>query len=705
MSILEPQNLNELKFTRNFGVMAHIDAGKTTTTERILFYSGKNHKLGEVHDGAATMDWMEQEQERGITITAAATTLLWKDHRLNIIDTPGHVDFTIEVERSLRVLDGAIAVFDGVNGVEPQSETVWRQANKHKVPRICFINKMDRVGADFAMSVESIKEKLFANPLPIHLPIGFEENFTGVVDLIENKAYIWEGVSNGENFQITEIPERMREEAEKARYELIEKIVEFDDALIESYLNGEIPTVAQLHAALRKGTLEMKVFPVLCGSAFKNKGVQPLIDATVAYLPSPLDKAAAVGLDALKEEKEIICKTDFDEPAAALAFKIASDPFSGSLAYIRVYSGIVKVGDSLYNPRTEKKERIQKLVKMHANSRSEINELRAGDIGAVVGLKFTGTGDTLCDPKRNVVLESINFPEPVISVAVEAKSSADQDKMMAGLEKLVKEDPSARLRSDLETGQTLLSGMGELHLDILVDRLMREHKVQANVGKPQVSYRETISANAKAEYTFDKMIVGEQQNVKAVVSLVPGEKGSGLKVESKLASGGKGSLPQDIQKAALAGLKEASEVGPVAGYSLIDMKAELLDISYPTEMPATEAGAKAAVSLAFREAVKKANAVLLEPIMKLEVTCPDAFVGNVVGDLNSRRGKVLSMNVRPAGGGQVIHAEVPLAKLFGYATDVRSISQGRASFSIVFLEYSLVPPKVREEILTHLGRL
>ncbi len=704
MSVLEPQNINELKFTRNFGVMAHIDAGKTTTTERILFYSGKNHKLGEVHDGAATMDWMEQEQERGITITAAATTLMWKDHRLNIIDTPGHVDFTIEVERSLRVLDGAIAVFDGVNGVEPQSETVWRQANKYKVPRICFINKMDRVGADFWMSFNTIKEKLNATPLAIQLPIGFEDTFSGVVDLIENKAYIWDGSSNGESFDITDVPSEMRDEVEKTRIETIERIVEFDDALMESYLNGEMPTAKQLRAALRKGTLELKVFPVLCGSAFKNKGVQPLIDATVDYLPSPLDIAPAIGHDIMKQEKEIFCKTDFDEPAAALAFKIASDPFSGSLAYIRVYSGVVKVGDSLYNPRTEKKERIQKLVKMHANSRSEVGDLKAGDIGAVVGLKFTGTGDTLCDTKRNVVLESITFPEPVISVAVEAKSSADQEKMMAGLEKLVKEDPSARLRSDLETGQTLLSGMGELHLDILVDRLLREHKVQANVGKPQVSYRESITVSAKADYTFDKMIVGEQQNVKAVVSLVPGEKGSGLKVESKLVSGKPGAAPQDIQRAALAGLKEASEVGPIAGYSLIDLKAELLDLSYPAEAPASEAGAKAAVSLAFREAVKKAQAVLLEPIMKLEVTCPDDFVGNVIGDLNSRRGKVLSMNVR-AGGGQVIHAEVPLAKLFGYATDVRSISQGRAGFSIVFLEYSQVPPKVREEILTHLGRI
>jgi elongation factor G len=702
MSVLDPQNLSELKMTRNFGVMAHIDAGKTTTTERILYYSGKSHKLGEVHDGDATMDWMEQEQERGITITAAATTLLWKDHRLNIIDTPGHVDFTIEVERSLRVLDGAIAVFDGVNGVEPQSETVWRQGNKHKVPRICFINKMDRVGADFVMSLDSIKEKLQANAVAIQVPIGIEDTFRGVVDLIENKAYIWDNSGNGEKFQVTDVPSDMKADVERVRMETVEKIVEFDDELLEKYLNGEVPTPEQLRDALRKGTLALKVFPVLCGAAFRNKGVQPLIDATVYYLPSPLDVPPVVGVDPAKEDKEIQTKLDFEEPATALAFKIASDPFAGTLAYIRVYSGTVKVGDALLNPRTDKKERIQKLVKMHANSRSEITTLRAGDIGAVVGLKFTGTGDTLCDAKRPIVLESITFPEPVIAVAVEAKSSADQEKMMAGLEKLVKEDPSARLRLDAETGQTLLSGMGELHLEILVDRLLREHKVQANVGKPQVSYRETISSVAKAEFTFDKMIAGENQNVKASVALTPGEKGSGLKVESKLLAG-KGAIPQDIQKAALAGLRETSEIGPIAGYSLIDMKCELLDLSYPADMPANEAGAKAAVALAFREAVKKAQAILLEPIMKLEVSAPDDFVGGVISDLNSRRGKVLSMNVKP-GGGQVINAEVPLAKLFGYATDVRSISQGRASFSMVFLEYSPVPPKVKEEILTHLGR-
>lgn len=704
MSALDPQNISELKLTRNFGIMAHIDAGKTTTTERILFYAGKVHKIGEVHHGDATMDWMEQEQERGITITAAATTLLWKDHRLNIIDTPGHVDFTIEVERSLRVLDGAIAVFDGVNGVEPQSETVWRQANKYKVPRICFINKMDRVGADFVMSVNSIKEKLQANVIPIQVPIGLEDSFVGLVDLLENKAYIWDNSGNGDKYQVTSVPEDMAADVTKVRMETIEKIVEFDDTLFEKYLSGEMPSAEALRQALRKGVLELKAFPVLCGAAFKNKGVQPLIDATVDFLPSPLDVPPMHGLDPSKEDREIICKTDFDEPAVALAFKIASDPFAGSLAYIRVYSGVVNVGDALLNPRLDKKERIQRLVKMHANSRSEMTQLKAGDMGAVVGLKLTGTGDTLCDAKRPVVLERIIFPEPVIAVAVEAKSSADQEKMMAGLEKLVKEDPSARLRFDQETGQTLLSGMGELHLEILVDRLLREHKVKANVGKPQVSYRETISSSAKADFTFDKMIAGENQNVTATVSLTPGDKGSGVKVESKLTKDKMTTIPQDIQKAALSGLREASEVGPIAGYSLIDIRCDLLNLSYPTEVPANEAGAKAAVSLAFRDAVRKAQATLLEPIMKLEVSSPDDFVGPVISDLNSRRGKVLSMNVK-AGGGQVINAEVPLANLFGYATDVRSISQGRASFSMEFLEYSSLPPRVRDEILTKLGRI
>jgi len=701
MSALDPQNVSELQWTRNFGIMAHIDAGKTTTTERILYYSGKSHKIGEVHDGDTVMDWMEQEQERGITITAAATTVQWKDHRLNIIDTPGHVDFTIEVERSLRVLDGAIAVFDGVNGVEPQSETVWKQADKYKVPRICFINKMDRVGADFVMSVNSIKEKLIAHPVPVQVPIGLEDSFVGVVDLIENKALIWDNSGKGENFKITDVPTDMKTDVEKVRIEMIEKIVEFDDALLEKYLNGEPPTPQELKSALRKGVLQLKVFPVFCGSAFKNKGVQPLIDATIDYLPSPLDRGYVVGHDPEKPEKEIICKTDFEEPAATLAFKIASDPFAGTLTFIRVYSGIVKVGDSLYNPRTEKKERIQKLVKMHANSRTEVPVLKAGDIGAVVGLKFTGTGDTLCDSKRTVALESIYFPEPVISVAIEAKSSADQDKMMSGLEKLTKEDPSCRLRLDPETGQTLLSGMGELHLDILVDRLFREHKIQANVGKPQVSYREAISTSASGEAVVDRLMAGEPQYAKVAIKIEPLARGSGIQFVNSLKM--QPPIAQTLLKAIESGFRESAEVGPIASYSMIDLKGTLGAVEIRDPQSTSEMAFKAAASLALREAVKKAHAQLLEPIMKLEVTSPDEFVGSVIGDLNARRGKVHSMNIKP-GGGQIINAEAPLASLFGYATDLRSLSQGRASFSMEFKSYEAVPPKIQDEILTKLGR-
>ncbi|MCE3010228.1 MAG: elongation factor G [Proteobacteria bacterium] len=701
MSALDPKTVSELKYTRNIGVMAHIDAGKTTTSERILYYTGKSHKLGEVHDGDATMDWMEQEQERGITITAAATTVSWKDHRINIIDTPGHVDFTIEVERSLRVLDGAIAVFDGVNGVEPQSETVWKQADKYKVPRICFINKMDRVGADFVMSVDSIKTKLLANPIPIQVPIGLEDSFVGVVDLIENCAYTWAGADRGEAFEKGEIPQNLKESVEAYRTEIVEKIVEFDEALMDKYLNGESVSVAELKAALRKGTLELKGFPVLCGAAFKNKGVQPLIDAVVDYLPSPLDVKSVSGMNPENTDKTVVCKTDFEEPVCGLAFKIATDPFAGSLTYVRVYSGILKVGDSVLNPRTEKRERVQKIVKMHANSRTEVNEIKAGDIGAVIGLKFTATGDTLCDQKRPVVLESITFPEPVISVAVEAKSSADQDKMMAGLEKLVKEDPSARLRNDPETGQTLLSGMGELHLEILVDRLLREHKIQANVGKPQVSYRETISSRGNATHTYERQIAGEDLYAFVEIEVEPQARGAGLAFVNSVQRSAP--IPFNILKAIEAGFKESAEVGPIASYGLIDFKATLKRVEFRDEKNASEIAYKAATSLALRDAVRAAKPVLLEPVFKLEVTCPDNFVGNVVGDLNSRRGKVHSMSVKP-GGGQVISADAPLATLFGYATDLRSLTQGRASFSMEFKEYSEIPPKVRDELLQRMGR-
>ena len=701
MSAHDPQSVDELKWTRNIGIMAHIDAGKTTTSERILYYSGKSHKIGEVHDGDATMDWMEQEQERGITITAAATTLVWGDYRINLIDTPGHVDFTIEVERSLRVLDGAICAFDGVNGVEPQSETVWKQADRYKVPRICFINKMDRVGADFTMSVNSIKEKLQAEPLPIQLPIGAEDAFQGVVDLIENRALIWEGSGKGENFKVAPVPVDMKDDVDMARTVAIEKIVEFDDALMEKYLNGEEIPAADLRKALRKGVLALKVFPVLCGAAFKNKGVQPLLDAVVDYLPSPLDTPDVIGKDPEKEDKEIKCKTDFDEPTVALAFKIANDPFAGSLTFIRVYSGTVKIGDQLYNPRTDKKERIQKLVRMHANSRVEIKDVKAGDIGAVIGLKFTGTGDTLCETKRPVVLESIQFPEPVISVAIEAKSSADQDKMMAGIDKLVKEDPSARIRTDIETGQILLSGMGELHLEILVDRLLREHKIQANVGKPQVSYRETTQGVGEAEHVYERLIAGEEQFAQVKVRVEGQARGAGISISNQIQR--TPPFPAALIKAMDAGLKESSEVGPLASYPMIDLKITILSAVMKDEKTASEMAFKAAASLAFREALKKTQVQLLEPIFRVEVTAPDAFVGGVVGDINARRGKIDNISVKSLGI-QAILAEVPLEGLFGYATDLRSLSQGRASFSMEFKEYSALAQKKREEILGKLGR-
>lgn len=700
MSAKDPNVPADLKYTRNIGIMAHIDAGKTTTTERILYYTGKSHKIGEVHDGDATMDWMVQEQERGITITSAATMAFWKDHRINIIDTPGHVDFTIEVERSLRVLDGAIAVFDGVNGVEPQSETVWKQADKYKVPRICFVNKMDRVGADFVMSYGTIKEKLNANPIPVQVPIGVEDTFRGVVDLLENRAYLWDQSGMGDSFEVTDVPADMKEDVDRFRVQVVEQIVEFEDELMEKYLNGEEVTVAELKRALRKGTLELKAFPVFCGAAFKNKGVQPLLDGVIDYLPSPLDIPAIVGLDPDRPEKEIVCKTDFDAHVAALAFKIASDPFAGTLTYIRVYSGVVKVGDQLLNPRLQKKERIQKLVKMHANSREEVTNLKAGDIGAVIGLKFSGTGDTLCETAHPVVLESITLPEPVISVAIEAKSSADQEKMLQGLAKLEKEDPSCKLRTDPETGQILLSGMGELHLEILVDRLLREHKITANIGNPQVSYRETITAKATAEHTYEREIAGEAAFAKVSLTIEPIHQSEGIQFVSKVAVSKE--FPANFLKAVENGFREAAEVGPLASYSMIGIRGTLNAIETRPDA-SNEMAFKAATSLAFREAVRNASVELMEPMFKLEVTAPDDFVGNVVGDLNSRRGKIVTMNMKQ-GGGQVISAEAPLATLFGYATDVRSLSQGRASFSMEFLEYAPVPARVKTEVLHKMGR-
>lgn len=689
----------DLKYTRNIGIMAHIDAGKTTTTERILYYTGKSHKIGEVHDGAATMDWMPQEQERGITITSAATTAFWKNCRFNIIDTPGHVDFTIEVERSLRVLDGAIAVFDAVNGVEPQSETVWRQANKYKVPRICFINKMDRVGADFEMSVGTIRDKLQAHPIKLQIPLGAEDQLQGVIDLLTKKAYIWKGATD-HDFSEVEIPADYKERADIESANTLEKICELDDTLTEKFLNGETPSIEELKAVLRKATIELRAFPVFCGAAFKNKGVQQILDAVIDYLPSPLDKGTTIGMNPVKQELTVECHTKFDEPAAAIAFKLANDPFAGSLTYIRVYSGVVKLGEQLFNPRTEKKERVQKIVKMHANAREEVAELKAGDIGAIIGLKYTSTGDTLCDTQRLVAFESMIFPEPVISVVVEAKSSADQEKMLEGLQRLEKEDPSCRLRTDAETGQILLSGMGELHLDILVDRLLREHKVQANVGRPQVAYRETVASRTSIDYTFERQLGTEEKFAQVTIEIDPISPNEGVKILSGVQPS------RDLQpnwiKACENGLKEAVEVGPIASYAMVGLKVNIKSITGKPQVT-DEIACKAAGSLAFREAIKKVDAVLLEPMFKLEVTCPDDFIGNIVGDLNSRRGKVLNMTVK-SGQGQVVSAEVPLAQLFGYATDIRSLSQGRAFFSMEFLEYAPVPAKVKTEILHKLGR-
>jgi len=696
MSSGEPQKIGDLKYTRNIGIMAHIDAGKTTTTERILYYSGKSHKMGEVHDGDATMDWMEQEQERGITITAAATTCFWNDHRINIIDTPGHVDFTLEVERSLRVLDGAISVFDGVNGVEPQSETVWHQADKYKVPRICFINKMDRVEANFTMSVNSISEKLGANPIPIQIPIGAEDNFTGVVDLIGMKALVWKQKDLGEKYEIEEVPADLMDEARIQREQMIEKVVEFDDLLMEKYLEGQELLEEELTQALRRGTIALKCSPVLCGASFRNKGVQPLLDRVVDLLPSPLDVPGIVGFDPDKEGKKIECPTNFDQPVAALAFKITSDNFAGTMTFVRVYSGVIKQGEALLNPREGKKERIQKIVKLHANSREEVQTLKAGDIGAVIGLKRTVTGDTLCDNKRPVALESIQYPEPVISVAIEAKTTADQSKMMAGLEALQKEDPSCRVRMDEETGQTLLSGMGELHLEILVDRLLREYKVKASVGQPQVAFRESITEAVSGEGIFDREIDGSQQYARVKLSLEPLAQGSGHLFETQVGK----DFPREFLQAVEKGVLGAAEVGQLAGYQLVDWKAIFTEGEI-RDKESTQMAFQLAAVKAFREALKCAKSVILEPIFKLEVITPEEFMGNVISDLNSRRGQVHSMESK--GRGQVIKAEAPLMALFGYATDLRSISQGRANFSMEFQEYGPVPAKLEKEILENLG--
>lgn len=698
MSFLDPKNRDELKWTRNIGIMAHIDAGKTTTTERILYYTGRNYKVGEVHEGNATMDWMEQEQERGITITAAATTTQWKEHRINIIDTPGHVDFTIEVERSLRVLDGAIAVFDAVNGVEPQSETVWRQADKYKVPRICFVNKMDRVGADYKMSYESIVEKLAANPVPVQMPLGSEDQFEGVIDLIKMKAYVWLGDDINAKFEEREIPEDVKADAESARNFMVEKIADLDDQLMEKYLGGEEPTVEELKAALRKATIALKAFPVFCGSAFKNKGIQLLLDGVIDYLPSPIDIPDVEAINAKDHDEKVICKTDFNEEPVALAFKSMTDSY-GILTFVRVYSGVIGPGSYLLNPGKDKKERISNIVKMHANSREEVKELKAGDIGAILGMKYTFTGDTICSTKRPVLLENIKFPDPVISVAIEAKSIDDQKKLVDALQKLQQEDPSFRVRTDVETGQQLISGMGELHLEIIVDRLKREHKVNVNQGKPQVSYREAITKAATGEGKFIRQSGGHGQYGDCTIRIEPLEQGKGFIFKNEIKQG---QIPAEFIPAIEQGVRESMENGVLAGYQVNDVKVTLLSGSFH-EVDSSEVAFKIAGSMAFKEAAKNAGPLLLEPISRLEIITPEEFMGAIIGDLNARRGKVHRMD--PRGNAQVIKAEAPLATLFGYATDIRSMSQGRATFTLEPSHYAPVPPKVQEEILTRLGRI
>jgi elongation factor G len=674
---------------RNIGIMAHIDAGKTTTTERVLYYTGINYRLGEVHEGTATMDWMVQEQERGITITSAATTCFWRDHRVNIIDTPGHVDFTIEVERSLRVLDGAVAVFCAVGGVEPQSETVWRQADKYRVPRIAFINKMDRVGAEYERVVGEIRDKLKANPVLTQLPIGAEERFTGVVDLIESRALIWEKDTLGADFQVHPVPAEMAAQVAAARDQMVEVLADHNEELMELYLEGKRPEPQLVRRVLREATLKMAVVPVLMGSAFRNKGVQPMLDAVVDYLPSPVDVPPVAGtVDGQAAER---WPRD-DEPFAALAFKIMTDPYLGTLTFVRVYSGRLESGSSVLNSTKGKRERIGRLLKMHANKREEITEVLAGDIAAV-GLRDTSTGDTLCDPARPIVLEAMDFPEPVIRIAIEPKTKADQDKLGDSLSKLAKEDPSFRVSSDSETGQTLIAGMGELHLEIIVDRLLREFKVDATVGKPQVAYRETIRKTVEAEGRFVRQTGGHGQFGVVDLRVEPLGKGSGFEFVDATKGG---SVPRNFIPSVEAGVKEAMENGVLAGYPMVDIRATLLDGQYH-EVDSSEIAFKIAGSMAFREAAEKAAAVLLEPVMQVEVVTPQEFMGEVIGDINSRRGKILSMESRA--GAQVIEARVPLATMFGYATRLRSITQGRATYTMQFAAYETVPQQIYEELM------
>jgi elongation factor G len=691
----------DLHKVRNIGIMAHIDAGKTTTTERVLFYTGINYKIGEVHEGAATMDYMELEQERGITITSAATTCTWKgstgdlpEHQINIIDTPGHVDFTIEVERSLRVLDGACAVFDAVSGVEPQSETVWRQANKFNVPRICFINKMDRTGSDFEGGVESIRDKLGAKACPIQIPIGAESEYLGMIDLVEMKGIVFKDDTKGAKFEVIDVPDELREKAEKAREYLLECIAEVDEAVMEKYLSGETISVPEVKAAIRKGTIKMEMFPVLCGSAFKNKGVQQLLDAVVDYLPSPLDIPSVKGTDPSKKEVvEVERATDPSAPMCALAFKIITDPFVGVLTFFRVYSGTVTAGSGVLNSTRDKKERIGRVVRMHADKREEVKEVEAGDIGAAVGLKETITGDTLCDIDNPIVLESIHAPAPVISIAIEPKTKADEGKMGLSLMKLAKEDPSLKVSVDKESGQTLIAGMGELHLDIIKQRLFREFSVDTTVGKPQVAYRETIVGKAEAECKYAKQTGGRGQFGHVLLRVEPLEPGTGIEFVDEIKGG---IIPKEYVPAVEKGVVEALEGGILAGFPVIDMRVTLYYGSFH-EVDSSEIAFKIAGSMCVKDACHKAKIQLLEPVMAVEVVCPDDFVSNIVGDLNRRRARILGME--PRAGAQTVKCEVPLAEMFGYSTDLRSNSQGRATFTMEYHHYAPVPTHVAESVV------
>ena len=677
---------------RNIGIMAHIDAGKTTTTERILYYTGVNYKIGEVHEGAATMDWMEQERERGITITSATTQCFWNDCRINIIDTPGHVDFTIEVERSLKILDGAVAVFCAVGGVEPQSETVWRQADKYHVPRIAFINKMDRVGADFFNVITMMVERLGTKPVPLQLPIGVEDSFEGAIDLIRMKAVRWSGDELGAHFVYEEIPQEHIDAAVKARESLVEAACEVSYELLEKYSEGLEITEEEIKKALREGTINLKLTPVLCGASFKNKGVQLLLDAVVDYLPSPLDVPPIVGVDPKTGDK-IEVKADDNAPFSALAFKVMTDPFVGQLTYFRVYSGSLTSGSYVLNSTKDKKERVSRLLKMHANKREDIDEIYSGDICATVGLKYTTTGDTLCDAERQILLESMEFPDPVISVAIEPKTKADQDKLSFALNKLAIEDPSFRVKIDDETGQTIISGMGELHLEIITDRLMREFKVGANVGRPQVSYRETIRKPSDAEGKYIRQTGGRGQYGHCLIKIEPLEKGKGFEFVNKIVGG---TIPREYIPAIEKGIIEAMDSGIIAGYPVVDTRVVLYDGSYH-EVDSSEIAFKIAASMAFKDAMKKADPILLEPVMKVEVVVPDEYLGDVMGDLSSRRGKVLGM--KPRGNAQVVTTFVPLKEMFGYSTDLRSLTQGRATYTMQFDYYDEVPKNIAEEII------